>query len=59
MTLELESWLWNLFQTARGPLISSWERDFLASNEERYAQDKNYFVSAKMALIFTRIDDKI
>jgi hypothetical protein len=59
VTLELESWLWDLFQSARGPAVSPWERDFLADNEKRYAEDRNYFVSAKMAQILVRIDDKI
>lgn len=59
MTLEFESYLWDLFQSARGPAISGWERDFLADNEKKYAEDKNYFVSGKMAAILTRIDDKI
>lgn len=59
MTLELESWLWDLFQSARGPAVSQWERQFLADNEKRYAEDKGYFVSGKMAQILVRIDEKV
>lgn len=60
MTLEFESWLWDLMQLSRdSSVLSSWERQFMDDNRKRYEDDRKYFVSGKMAQIMTRIDEKL